>query len=114
MIVISWNPANCCSAEPADVGGFIVPGVHFGRSVHNQPSRLGVGDAFAADVPCCLRAPANYEADDVGHVTAADDNAVPLTAEAEEFCQPTDALVLDFRCDRRECPGTAVRIHRRG
>ena len=99
--------------RPADVGGLLNPRVRLGRRVDSEARRPTAADAALAHVPAGLRGARGEQADDVGHVAAADEQAAAVGRVADELGDPADGLRLDLRGRRRQRPGAHVRIDRR-
>jgi hypothetical protein len=87
-------------------GCLLNPGVGFAGRVGDEVRGLG---AFGADGFAGLRS-GREEADEVGHVAAADEDAAAVGWVAEEIGDPADGLGFDFRAHGAEDPGADVGV----
>ncbi len=94
-------------AETEHVRRLLDPGVRLGRAVDTR--RALVVDPFCADIRRRLRPSPGEEADEVGHVPAADEDAVACGV-AEQLADPAHRLLLDRGRDRRDRPAADVRV----
>ena len=110
---INWNPADRVGAESKKIRGLLNPCVRFAGRIRKQALRF-TRQAGLAYVPTGFRRARREEADEVGHVAAAHQQPAARGRIADELRDPSHGLRLDFSGHRRQRPGAAVLIHRRG
>ena len=71
-----------------------------------------VAGPLGGDVPGRLRAPGGDEADEVGHVPAADEQSARVGRIPDQLGEPGNGLTLDLGGHRAERPAADVRVHR--
>ena len=88
--------------------------MHLGGAIQHQALTLLRCEPLPTNVPRRFRFAGDDEGDDVGHVAAADEDAIPLSRQAHELRKPANYFVLDLGGDGRQRPRAAIWIHRRG
>ena len=101
LLIVGSNPADGVGAEPEEIGGLLDPGVGFGRGVdeHLPPFAR---QPFLAHVPRGLRRTGRDEADEVGHVAAADQQPAAARRKTNQLGNPSDRLPFQFGRERRQ------------
>ena len=106
-LIVGRDPADRVGAETGEVGGLLNPGMSFFGAVDSKASAV---HAFGAYVPACFGLAGGEEADEVGHVAAADKEASAVGGIAEHLGDPADGLGFDLACHGREWPGSDVGV----
>jgi hypothetical protein len=83
LIVVRLDPTDRVGAQAEEVGRLLDPRVRLGRAVHTQRAVLARGHAVRAHVPRRAGPAGGKEADEVGHVAAADQQAAAVGRVAE-------------------------------
>ena len=104
------DPPDRVRAYARDVRRLLDPRVRFGGSIDHQLSPVDAADTIRANVPACACGPRREQADDIGHVAAADEQAAAARGISNQLGDPADGLRFDLGRGRRQSPRTDVRV----
>ena len=109
LLIVGGDPADGVGTEPKEIGGFLDPRVGFGRGIDEQLPPVA-RQPFLSHVPRRLRRAGRDDADEVGHVAAADQQAAAARRIANQLGNPADSLPFDLGRERRQPRGSNVLV----
>src|SRR5262249_61207902 len=90
------------------------PRVRPGRKFNESLPPRSFRHAILAYTPARFGSARSWQADEIRHVAAADEQAATIYGVANELCDPSDGLRLDLGGSWRERPCANVRVYRCG